>query len=127
MTRATLGHSSLNKALATPARRQQLASPPPTDVRGQVERDVVLSRQDSVDPCTKIPCQPFLEQQLVGEPAIGRNRHVVGAGCIGPDRAGNLIEVIVLTLAGDRRLAVHAMPMRKKYRDVLPQEGNHGG
>jgi hypothetical protein len=39
---------------------------------------------------------------------------------IGPDRAGNLLEVIVLTLAGDKLLVIHAMPLRRKYRDLLP-------
>jgi hypothetical protein len=39
---------------------------------------------------------------------------------VGPDRAGNLIEVILLTLANDRSLAIHAMPLREKYRGLLP-------
>lgn len=42
---------------------------------------------------------------------------------IGPDRAGNLLEVVVLTLAGDKLLVIHAMPLRRKYRDLLP--GHH--
>jgi hypothetical protein len=38
---------------------------------------------------------------------------------IGPDQAGNLLEVIVLiTLEGDE-IAIHAMPMRPKYRRLL--------
>jgi len=39
---------------------------------------------------------------------------------IGPDRAGNLLEVVVLTLADDRLLVIHAMPLRRKYRGLLP-------
>ena len=39
---------------------------------------------------------------------------------IGPDRTGNLLEVVVLTLAGDRLLVIHAMPLRRKYRGLLP-------
>jgi len=39
---------------------------------------------------------------------------------IGPDRAGNLLEVVVLTLASDRLLVIHAMPLRRKYRRLLP-------
>jgi hypothetical protein len=39
---------------------------------------------------------------------------------IGPDRAGNLLELVVLTLAGDRLLVIHAMPLRRKYRGLLP-------
>ncbi|MHB1712328.1 MAG: hypothetical protein ACYCV7_13165 [Acidimicrobiales bacterium] len=39
---------------------------------------------------------------------------------VGPDRAGNMIEVIVLTLAEDHLLAIHAMPLRQKYHGLLP-------
>lgn len=39
---------------------------------------------------------------------------------IGPGRAGNLLEVVVLTLASDRLLVIHAMPLRRKYRRLLP-------
>jgi hypothetical protein len=36
-----------------------------------------------------------------------------------PDRAGNLLEVGVLTTVEDTRLAIHAMPMRAKFRGLL--------
>ena len=39
---------------------------------------------------------------------------------IGPDRAGNLLEVVVLDLADDLRLAVHAMALRPRFRGLLP-------
>ena len=39
---------------------------------------------------------------------------------LGPDRAGNLIEVIVLYLDDGRQLAIHAMRMRRIYHDLLP-------
>ena len=38
---------------------------------------------------------------------------------VGPDRAGNMLEVILLLLAEDRELAIHAMPLRKKYYRLL--------
>lgn len=38
---------------------------------------------------------------------------------IGPDRAGNLLEVVVL-IAGEAQIAIHAMPMRPKFRRLLP-------
>jgi uncharacterized DUF497 family protein len=38
---------------------------------------------------------------------------------IGPDRAGNLLEVVVLTTVEDTQLAIHAMPMRAKFRRLL--------
>lgn len=37
-----------------------------------------------------------------------------------PNRAGNMIEMIILTLADERLLAVHAMPLREKYYALLP-------
>ncbi len=40
---------------------------------------------------------------------------------LGPDRAGNVLEVIILLLADDRSLAVHAMPVRKTYIALLPR------
>lgn len=46
---------------------------------------------------------------------------------IGPDQAGNMLEVIVLVLADDRLLAVHAMPLRGKYYDLLPSGENADG
>ena len=39
---------------------------------------------------------------------------------IGPDRAGNLLEVIVLVLADDATLVIHAMRLRETYHDLLP-------
>lgn len=46
---------------------------------------------------------------------------------IGPDRSGNLLEVIVLALADDELLAVHAMPLRKRYYALLPPGNNAHG
>ena len=39
---------------------------------------------------------------------------------IGPDRAGNLLEVVVLT-THDVQLAIHAMALRPKYRRLFEQ------
>ncbi|WP_344082677.1 hypothetical protein [Luedemannella helvata] len=39
---------------------------------------------------------------------------------LGPDRAGNLLEIVVLLLDDDRQLIIRAMRMRPKYRDLLP-------
>jgi hypothetical protein len=38
----------------------------------------------------------------------------------GPDRAGNLLDVMVLDLSADRLLAIHAMPLRPNYYGLLP-------
>ena len=39
---------------------------------------------------------------------------------IGPDRAGNLLEVIWLELADDADLVIHAMRLRTAFYDLLP-------
>lgn len=38
---------------------------------------------------------------------------------IGPDRAGNLLEVVVLITIEDAQLAIHAMRMRAKFRRLI--------
>ena len=44
----------------------------------------------------------------------------------GPDRSGNLLEVIALELADDRWLVIHAMALRRSFYDLLPR-GTHDG
>ena len=43
---------------------------------------------------------------------------------IGPDRAGNVLEIIVLILDDESRMAIHAMPIRPKYLPLLPPQGS---
>jgi hypothetical protein len=38
---------------------------------------------------------------------------------IGPDRASNLLEVVVLVTAEGDELIIHAMPLRAAYRKLL--------
>ncbi len=38
---------------------------------------------------------------------------------IGPDRAGNLLELVVLTTTEGRRLVIHAMPMRARFARLI--------
>jgi hypothetical protein len=40
---------------------------------------------------------------------------------IGPDTAGNLLEVVVLITAEGAQVVIHAMPMRDKYARLLEQ------
>lgn len=40
---------------------------------------------------------------------------------IGPDPAGNLLEIIWLELADDVNLVIHAMPLRPSFYDLFPQ------
>jgi hypothetical protein len=40
---------------------------------------------------------------------------------IGPDHAGNLLEIIWLDLADDVNLVIHALPLRPAFHDLLPQ------
>jgi hypothetical protein len=46
---------------------------------------------------------------------------------IGPDHAGNLLEVVMLTLAGDRLLVIHAMRLQRRYYELLPEGGHDDG
>ena len=46
---------------------------------------------------------------------------------IGPDGAGNLLEVIVLELADARLLAIHAMPLRPMFYELLAQRKDADG
>jgi hypothetical protein len=42
---------------------------------------------------------------------------------LGPDPAGNMLELIVLHLDDGRDMVIHAMPMRRQYENLLrPQE-----
>ena len=43
---------------------------------------------------------------------------------IGPDRAGNVLEIIVLIFDDERRMAINAMPIRPKYLPLLPPQGS---
>lgn len=38
---------------------------------------------------------------------------------LGPDTAGNILELIVLHFDDGRDMVIHAMPMRSRYRDML--------
>ncbi len=38
---------------------------------------------------------------------------------IGPDRAADLLEVVVLVTVENTQLAIHAMPLRARYRRLL--------
>jgi len=56
-----------------------------------------------------------VDHALVVEDAGGDpDRYLV----IGPDRSGNLLEVVV-PVTDERQLAIHAMPMRSKFRRLL--------
>ena len=40
---------------------------------------------------------------------------------IGPGSDGQLLEVIILSLAGNRELVIHAMALRPTFHNLLPQ------
>ena len=42
---------------------------------------------------------------------------------IGPDEAGNLLEIIWLELAGESQIVIHAMALRPVFWDLLPSPG----
>jgi hypothetical protein len=39
---------------------------------------------------------------------------------LGPDRAGNLLELVVLSLDDERQMIIHSMRMRRQYLRLLP-------
>jgi uncharacterized DUF497 family protein len=41
---------------------------------------------------------------------------------LGPDRAGNMVELIVLYFDDGREMVIHAMPMRREYESLLPTQ-----
>lgn len=42
-----------------------------------------------------------------------------------PDRAANLLEVVVVERDDGTELAIHAMRMRTRYQSLLPGQGRH--
>lgn len=44
---------------------------------------------------------------------------------LGPDRAGNLLEVVVLERDDGSELVIHAMKMRPRYAELLPAQEGH--
>ncbi len=43
---------------------------------------------------------------------------------LGPDRAGNLLEVVSVARDDGSEIVIHAMPMRSKYEPFLRGEGD---
>ncbi len=41
---------------------------------------------------------------------------------LGPDRSGNLLEVVVIERDDGSELAIHAMKMRRRYRDLVERD-----
>jgi hypothetical protein len=39
---------------------------------------------------------------------------------LGPDPAGNMLELVVLHFDDGRDMVIHAMPMRRQYETLLP-------
>jgi hypothetical protein len=52
------------------------------------------------------------------------NPMAIHRGCRSSDRIvlGNVLELIVLDLADERRLVIHAMPLRPQFSELLPGE-----
>jgi hypothetical protein len=58
-----------------------------------------------------------LEHALVSEPAGEDPERQL---FVGPDAAGNLLEVVAVVRTDQSLVVVHAMAMRPKYRRLLP-------
>ncbi len=46
---------------------------------------------------------------------------------LGPDQAGNLLEVVTVEREGTGELVIHAMKMRRSYQAMLPDGGDENG
>jgi hypothetical protein len=46
---------------------------------------------------------------------------------LGPDRAGNLLEVVTVQRVDQSEVVIHAMPMRRTYERLLPEKGGSDG
>jgi hypothetical protein len=47
--------------------------------------------------------------------------------CLGPDRAGTLLEIVSVLRDDDSGIVIHAMPMRRTYEPLLRERGDIGG
>ena len=52
-------------------------------------------------------------------PVISRVMRCSRVFYLGPDRAGNLLEVVVIERDDGSELAIHAMKMRRRYRQLI--------
>lgn len=46
---------------------------------------------------------------------------------LGPDRAGNLLEMVTVLREDDTEIVIHAMPMRRTYEPLLRKMGEPDG
>ena len=46
---------------------------------------------------------------------------------LGPDRAGNVLEVVAVVRDDDTEIVIHAMAMTPQYRSMLPATGDDDG
>ena len=46
---------------------------------------------------------------------------------LGPDRAGNMLEVVSVTRAEETEMVIHAMRMRRIYKTLLRDTGDTNG
>ena len=73
------------------------------------------ARRESTESPTRTFCTPSTHALAIEDAGDEPDRWLV----IGPDRAGNLLESVVLTTAEQAQLVIHAMPMRAKFRRLL--------
>ena len=72
--------------------------------------------------CTNDDIHHAVEHQLVVND-LGDDDSPYRLLVVGPDYAGSVLEIIVLIFDDERRMAIHAMPIRSKYLPLLLQHG----
>ena len=50
---------------------------------------------------------------------LGDDESPVRTLVLGPDHSGNMLEVIILQFDDGRQMVIHAMSMRRQYRELL--------
>lgn len=72
--------------------------------------------------CTDEDIRHAIDHQLVVDD-LGDDDTPYRLLVLGPDPAGNFLEVIILIFDDERTMAIHAMPIRPKYLALLPNPG----
>jgi len=63
----------------------------------------------------------MLDQPALVVPDMGIDDSPLRTLVLGPARAGNMVEEIVLHFADARGIPTHALPMRSRYCGLLPR------
>ena len=94
---------------------------PPRRFRNTIGGDVEVHRSARKHGVTDRQIEHALDHaRLFADPADESSP--TGTLVLGPDSAGNMLELIVLHFDDGRDMVIHAMPMRHGYESLLPHQ-----